>query len=80
MGAPPLKSDLYYNTRTNQFEKVKPKIPAVEISSAQESAITEPEIPESPQKEKIIEFLYELFQDSETLYEPGYEPPLESAP
>ena len=80
MGAPPLKSDLYYNTRTNQFEKVKPKIPAVEISSAQESAITEPAVPESPQKEKIIEFLYELFQDSETLYEGGYEPPLESAP
>jgi hypothetical protein len=76
MGPPPLKSDLYYNTRTNQFEKVKPKIPEVGISSVQK----ELEVPEFSQQEKIIEFLYDLFQDNETHYEGGYGPPLDSAP
>ena len=76
MGPPPLKSDLYYNTSTNQFEKVKPKIPEVGISSVQK----ELEVPESSQQEKIIEFLYDLFQDNETHYEGGYGPPLDSAP
>ena len=76
MGPPPLKSDLYYNTKTNQFEKIKPKIPEVEISSVQK----ELEVPESSQQEKIIEFLYDLFQDNETHYEGGYGPPLDSTP
>ena len=76
MGPPPLKSDLYYNTKTNQFEKIKPKIPEVEISSVQK----ELGLPESSQQEKIIEFLYDLFQDNETHYEGGYGPPLDSTP
>lgn len=82
MGSPPLKSDLFYNTKTNQFEKVKPKIPAVDIPSNEgEPVISELETREPLQQEKVIEFLYDLFQDNETLYEGGYEPPLEpSAP
>ena len=82
MGSPPLKSDLFYNTKTNQFEKVKPKIPAVDIPSNDgEPVISELETREPLQQEKVIEFLYDLFQDNETLYEGGYEPPLEpSAP
>ena len=81
MGPPPLKSDLYYNARVNRFEKVKPKSPAVVISPTQgEPAIPEPVISEPSQQEKIIEFLYDLFQDSQTLYDEGDEPPLEPAP
>ena len=68
-GDPPFKDDLYYDARKNQFVKIAPEISAAEIQPVpQEDIVEEPETPnpgtpEPAQKEKIIEFLYDLFQD-----------------
>jgi len=78
MGPPPLKDDLYYDVEKNQFVEVAPEISATETPPApQETVAPEPEVlqpealepgaPEPAQQKKIIEFLYNLFQDDETL-------------
>ena len=85
-GSPPLKDDLYYDVKTNQFVEVEPEVPAVEIPPApqeiveQESEVTQPGAPEPAQQKKIIEFLYDLFQEGETLNNGDDQPPLEPAP
>ena len=66
-GEPPVKDDLFYDAKKNQFVKIAPEVPIVETPPVpQEIVEQEPELsvtPESTQKEKVIEFLYDLFQD-----------------
>ncbi len=75
MEPPPLKDDLYYDVSKNQFVTVTPEVPFVETTpretveqnpEVQEPRIIEPGAPEPAQQKKIIEFLYDLFQDGET--------------
>ncbi len=86
VGAPPLKDDLYYNVKKNQLLKVEPEIPTAEIPPApqeiveQNPVITQPETPEPAQQKKIIEFLYDLFQEGYTLNNGDNKTPLEPAP
>ena len=82
-GPPPSKDDFYYDVKQNKFVHVKPKIPATEFPSAPQAIVEqEPVVPlpgtlEPVQQKKIIEFLYDLFQDSEVLNNGNDEPPLE---
>ncbi|MZH02222.1 MAG: hypothetical protein F3745_02120 [Nitrospinae bacterium] len=68
-GDPPFKDDLYYDARKNQFVKIAPEISAAETSPVSQEVVEEDSelplngTPEPAQKEKIIEFLYDLFQD-----------------
>lgn len=86
MGPPPLKDDLYYDVEKNHFVKVEPEVPAVETPPApqeivqDEPGVREPGVPEPAQQKKIIEFLYNLFQDDETSENENNLPPLEPAP
>ena len=86
VGAPPLKDDLYYDVKKNQLLKVEPKISASEIPPApqeileQEPEITQPETPEPAQQKKIVEFLYDLFQEGDTINNGDEKTPLEPAP
>ena len=84
MGQPPLQDDLYYNVETNQFVKVAPDLPAVTAPSAPEEPLYEEPDPYGPQKglgqpEKIIEFIYDLFQNGgrQSLENENLEQPLE---
>ncbi len=71
VGSPPLKDNLYYNVRKNQFVTVEPKVtgPAIPLTT-QEAIQQEHEAlgtRKPAQEKKIIEFLYELFQGDKTL-------------
>ena len=61
--------------------KVEPAIPpAPQEIVEQESEVPIPGTPEPAQQEKIIEFLYDLFQNGGTLNNEDDKPPLEPAP
>lgn len=89
MEPPSLKDDLYYDVSKNQFVKITPEAPSVETTptetieqkpEAQQPKMLEPGTPEPVQQEKIIEFLYDLFQDGETGDNRNDEPAINSAP
>lgn len=69
MGEPPVKDDLFYNTRENRFVRVEPQVSVADIPPVPEEVVEqEPELPkldtqEPAEQEKVIEFLYDLFPD-----------------